>query len=108
MSTEKMTLHPESYRAVADEVRRALRENRIVERIRQKDHTLWKPEPKEIANRLGWLDSPRSMWDACPRSRPSSTASGPTAIPSPSSWGWGVQPGAGGVPEDLRRGRWLP
>ena len=61
MSTEKMTLRPESYRAVADEVRRALRENRIVERIRQKDHTLWKPEPKEIANRLGWLDSPRSM-----------------------------------------------
>ena len=61
MSTEKMTLRPESYRAVADEVRRALRENRIVERIRRKDHTLWKPEPKEIANRLGWLDSPRSM-----------------------------------------------
>jgi glucose-6-phosphate isomerase len=61
MSTEKMTLRPESYRAAADEVRRALRENRIVERIRRKDHTLWKPEPKEIANRLGWLDSPRSM-----------------------------------------------
>ncbi|MDP1989679.1 MAG: hypothetical protein Q8K00_01550 [Syntrophales bacterium] len=61
MSTEKMTLHPESYRAVTDEVRRALWENRVVERIRRKDHTLWKPEPKEIANRLGWLDSPRSM-----------------------------------------------
>lgn len=61
MSTEKMTLRPESFRAVADEVRRTLRENRIVERIRQKDHTLWKPEPKEIADRLGWLDSPRAM-----------------------------------------------
>ena len=61
MSTEKITLRPESYRAIADEVRRALRKNRIVERIRRKDHTLWKPDPKEIANRLGWLDSPRSM-----------------------------------------------
>ncbi len=61
MLTEKMTLRPESCRAVADEVRRALRENRIVVRIRQKDHTLWNPEPKEIANRLGWLESPRAM-----------------------------------------------
>jgi glucose-6-phosphate isomerase len=61
MSMEKMTVRPESFRAVADEVRRTLRENRIVERIRQKDHTVWKPEPKEIANRLGWLESPRAM-----------------------------------------------
>ena len=61
MSKERMTLRPESCRAVADEVRKALGENRVVERIRQKDHTLWKPEPKEIANRLGWLDSPQAM-----------------------------------------------
>lgn len=61
MSMEKMTVRPESFRAVADEVRRTLRENRIVERIRQKDHTVWKPEPKEIANRLGWLESPQAM-----------------------------------------------
>ena len=61
MSTEKMTLRPESYRAIADEAWKALQENRVVERIRRKDHTLWKPEPKEIANRLGWLDSPRAM-----------------------------------------------
>ncbi|MDA8124593.1 MAG: glucose-6-phosphate isomerase [Deltaproteobacteria bacterium] len=61
MSKERMTLRPESCRAVAAEVRKALGENRVVERIRQKDHTLWKPEPKEIANRLGWLDSPQAM-----------------------------------------------
>ena len=61
MSTEKMTLRPESCRAAADEARKALQENRIVERIRQKDHTVWKPEPKEIADRLGWLDSPLAM-----------------------------------------------
>jgi glucose-6-phosphate isomerase len=28
---------------------------RIVERIWSVDHTVWKPEPTEIANRLGWL-----------------------------------------------------
>ncbi|PZC48989.1 MAG: glucose-6-phosphate isomerase/transaldolase / glucose-6-phosphate isomerase [Chloroflexi bacterium] len=27
----------------------------IVARIWQRDHTVWKPEPTEIANRLGWL-----------------------------------------------------
>ncbi|MBM4313787.1 MAG: glucose-6-phosphate isomerase [Deltaproteobacteria bacterium] len=61
MSKERLTLYPESCRVVADEARKALRENRIVERIRQKDHTLWKPEPKDIADRLGWLDGPRAM-----------------------------------------------
>ncbi|MBA4423252.1 MAG: transaldolase, partial [Syntrophus sp. (in: bacteria)] len=61
MSTERLTLHPESCRAAADEALRALRENRIVERIGRKDHTVWKPDTKEIVNRLGWLDSPRVM-----------------------------------------------
>lgn len=27
----------------------------VVPRIWRKDHTVWKPEPKEITNRLGWL-----------------------------------------------------
>jgi len=29
-----------------------------VARIWRRDHTLWKPDPTEIADRLGWLDSP--------------------------------------------------
>jgi transaldolase / glucose-6-phosphate isomerase len=33
----------------------------IVKRIWQKDHTLWKPDPVEISNRLGWLTAPESM-----------------------------------------------
>jgi glucose-6-phosphate isomerase len=28
----------------------------IVTRIWKRDHTVWKPEPSEITNRLGWLD----------------------------------------------------
>ena len=38
-----------------------LKEKDIVARIWQKDHTVWKPEPKEITNRLGWLALPETM-----------------------------------------------
>ena len=31
-------------------------EGKLVERIWARDHTVWKPEPIEISNRLGWLD----------------------------------------------------
>ena len=41
----------------------ALRQERIATRIWQRDHTVWHPEPAEIANRLGWLDSPSTMRD---------------------------------------------
>jgi len=33
----------------------------IVGRIRERDHTVWAADPTEIANRLGWLDSPTAM-----------------------------------------------
>jgi glucose-6-phosphate isomerase len=33
----------------------------IVSRIWQRDHTVWKPEPREITNRLGWLDIANAM-----------------------------------------------
>jgi hypothetical protein len=59
--TAKMMFRPESCRAAAEEARKALAAGRVAERIRRKDHTLWKPEPNEIANRLGWLDSPQTM-----------------------------------------------
>ncbi|HOG07689.1 MAG: hypothetical protein PHV00_10230 [Syntrophales bacterium] len=39
----------------------ALDRERVVARLWRKDHTLWKPAPTEIANRLGWLTSPRDM-----------------------------------------------
>ena len=32
-----------------------LQQHGVVGRIWQKDHTVWKPEPTEITNRLGWL-----------------------------------------------------
>jgi glucose-6-phosphate isomerase len=33
----------------------------IVERIWKRDYTVWKPEPSEITNRLGWLDIANTM-----------------------------------------------
>lgn len=35
----------------------------IGNRIWEKDHTVWKPEPTEISNRLGWLSAPAAMLD---------------------------------------------
>jgi len=49
------------YRHIVDAAQRELREHDVVERIYQGDHSVWKPRPDEIANRLGWLTSPRTM-----------------------------------------------
>jgi transaldolase / glucose-6-phosphate isomerase len=61
MSIRSMTICTTNCRATGDEALGALQKNRVVERILLKDHTLWKPESKGIADRLGWLDSPVAM-----------------------------------------------
>ena len=33
----------------------------VVERLWRQDYTLWKPDPTEITNRLGWLTLPDQM-----------------------------------------------
>ncbi len=45
----------------------ALGGERAVERIWRRDHTLWQPDPTEVTNRLGWLDSPHEMLDEVSR-----------------------------------------
>jgi transaldolase/glucose-6-phosphate isomerase len=40
-----------------------LKDNKVISRIWAHDHSIWKPEPREIANRLGWLHSPEIMAD---------------------------------------------
>ncbi len=40
---------------------RSLQEQRVAARIVERDHTVWKQDPTEIDNRLGWLDSPGTM-----------------------------------------------
>jgi transaldolase/glucose-6-phosphate isomerase len=44
------------YQGAVDSGLRELADNRIIERIWAHDHTVWKPNPAQIANRLGWLD----------------------------------------------------
>jgi glucose-6-phosphate isomerase/transaldolase/glucose-6-phosphate isomerase len=39
---------------------------RILERIWDRDHTVWNPDPTEISDRLGWLDVPLEMLDRLP------------------------------------------
>jgi transaldolase/glucose-6-phosphate isomerase len=36
----------------------AMRSENVVARIWGRDHTLWRPDPTEIIDRLGWLDAP--------------------------------------------------
>lgn len=43
-----------------------LAKDRVVERIWSGDHTVWKPKPDEISNRLGWLEAPKAMWSEAP------------------------------------------
>ena len=53
-----MNVLPGDYAPQIVEVLDYLSENRIPQRIWEKDYTVWRPIPDEIANRLGWLDAP--------------------------------------------------
>jgi glucose-6-phosphate isomerase/transaldolase/glucose-6-phosphate isomerase len=49
-----------------EEVEAALSEmalDRLIARLWSKDHTLWKPDPRDITNRLGWLTVAEQMRD---------------------------------------------
>lgn len=43
-----------------------IRDHKIMNRIWAHDHTVWKDDPADIGNRLGWLHSPDVMKDAIP------------------------------------------
>ncbi len=49
------------YQTVVDRALAQLRSDHVIERIWARDHTVWKPVPAEIANRLGWLDIAERM-----------------------------------------------
>jgi glucose-6-phosphate isomerase len=56
MSTTEIKIHYGEYQDSIEAALSNLTENHIVTRIWNHDHTVWKPEPTEITNRLGWLD----------------------------------------------------
>ena len=53
--------------AAVDEGLQMLCRHRIICRIWSHDHTVWKPEPTEITNRLGWLHIMNAMADKVER-----------------------------------------
>ena len=59
MAKIEMGLGP--YRVAVEDAFKKIEDNKILKRIWDMDHTVWKMEPKEITNRLGWLTSPMNM-----------------------------------------------
>lgn len=52
---QRMTLQLGTSAGAAETALEKLNNNRVMCRIWQQDHTVWKPDPTEITNRLGWL-----------------------------------------------------
>ncbi|MBN1934488.1 MAG: glucose-6-phosphate isomerase [Anaerolineae bacterium] len=50
-----------NYHPAVDAALAELKQEDVITRIWACDHTLWRPEPTEIANRLGWLDIAERM-----------------------------------------------
>ncbi len=55
-----------SYRSSVDSALEKMEERRTMDRIWEHDYTVWKDDPDEISNRLGWLHSPEVMIYAVP------------------------------------------
>ena len=51
----------DAYQPRVDKVLHDMMNDRVVTRLWDYDHTLWKPEDTDISNRLGWLHSARAM-----------------------------------------------
>lgn len=44
-----------TYQSAVDDALQQMAQDSVISRIWDGDHTVWKPEPTEISNRLGWL-----------------------------------------------------
>jgi transaldolase/glucose-6-phosphate isomerase len=58
---EQMTVNLGDYQPSVDAALADIEAQHIVPRIWAHDHTVWKPDPAEITNRLGWLDIAEQM-----------------------------------------------
>ena len=65
----RLTAEIGPYLPAVEAARAGIEGDRVVERIREGDHTVWKPEPSEITDRLGWLRIARVMGDDLGRIR---------------------------------------
>ena len=60
----------------------------VVARLWQRDHTLWKPDPTEITNRLGWLTVADEMQSHLPALEAFFHEVRDAGIGTSSSWAW--------------------
>jgi len=58
---KSITVHPEGFDFEMKKQLKKLNTKEISRRLFDKDYTLWSKQPKEIENRLGWVDSPNVM-----------------------------------------------
>src|SRR4030042_1809985 len=64
-----VTFHLGQYQGLVDKAVAEIRDQQVIARIWQHDHTVWRPDPTEITNRLGWLQCPEAMADSVQRLR---------------------------------------
>jgi len=55
------------YQGAVDVALAEMKQQRIMARLWAHDHTVWKPGPTEIINRLGWLHIAEAMLESIPR-----------------------------------------
>lgn len=60
---QRMVVHPGAYQEVIDKALDEVCQERVLCRIWDHDHIVWKPQPDEISNRLGWLHVMTTMED---------------------------------------------
>ena len=60
---ELYAAHLGAYQQGVDDALRDINEDRVMTRIWNYDHTVWKPDPTEITNRLGWLHAADGMME---------------------------------------------
>ncbi|MGD9001318.1 MAG: bifunctional transaldolase/phosoglucose isomerase [Anaerolineae bacterium] len=63
----RMEAHLGVYQEAVDVALDEMARDDIIDRIWRHDHTVWKPDPEEIVNRLGWLHIARMMQEHVPR-----------------------------------------
>jgi transaldolase/glucose-6-phosphate isomerase len=61
-----LTANLGNYQKIVDGALSEMAAERVMNRVWAHDHTVWKPEPEEITNRLGWLNIPERTRAALP------------------------------------------
>lgn len=67
MGWHHLTANLGPYQDAVDTALVELKQQQVMARIWAHDHTVWKPEPTEITNRLGWLHTAEDMLEHIPR-----------------------------------------